>query len=459
LTVGDCDRYSKGPPGRAGKTARSQAEPGNENNESNRYLEVLTYTARWIFPVAGPPLERGTITVEGSSIAAVESHGTRTPDVDLGNCAIIPGLVNCHTHLDLSGARGKIPPTDADHFTDWLRGVIAYRKSRTPEQVQADIRDGLAECLRFGTTLLGDITSGGTSYQSVATSSIRAALFWEVIGLDEKQYWERVSEYGNACFSPWCGEASPPPKPATELCRWHLSPHAPYSVHHDAARQQLAFGGTSLHFAESPAEEELLSRRSGPFVAFLQELGVWKPEAITASFADFLWTQEKAWAPRLYIHGNYLPPDTEFHPSQTIIYCPRTHAAFRHPRHPFREFQSRGVRVALGTDSLASNPDLDLLAEARFVHRVRPEVPCEELLRMATLTGAEALGWANETGSLEIGKSADFVCVALPNGDGEPYRLLFEGAEPSPRRTLFRGQWRNTTSLRQPSPGLLGSWR
>src|SRR5262245_54425823 len=110
--------------------------------------EPMTLTARWVFPVAGPPLERGLVTVADGRISTVEPAGARTADRDFVNAAIIPGLVNAHTHLDLSGARGLTPPTSADRFTDWLRSVIAYRRSRAPEQVQADIRAGLAESLR-----------------------------------------------------------------------------------------------------------------------------------------------------------------------------------------------------------------------------------------------------------------------------------------------------------------------
>src|SRR5205085_8085675 len=109
----------------------------------------------------------------------------------------------------------------------------------------------------------------------------------------------------------------------------------------------------------------------------------------------------------LLIHANYLRTETPIDERATIVYCPRTHAAFGHPPHPFREFLARGVRVALGTDSLASNPDLDLLAEARFVHARHPDVPGATLLRMATLNGAEALSFADVTGSLIPGKSAD----------------------------------------------------
>ncbi len=135
---------------------------------SSTHPAARTYTARWVFPVAGPPLPNGTVTVRGDVIESVDPHGTRTPDEDCGNAAIVPGLVNAHTHLDLSGARGLVPPTDPDHFTDWLRGVIAYRRTRTPEQVQGDIRAGLAECLRFGTTLIGDIAAEGASWNAVS---------------------------------------------------------------------------------------------------------------------------------------------------------------------------------------------------------------------------------------------------------------------------------------------------
>ena len=109
-----------------------------------------------------PPLERGTITIQGERILAVEAHGARRPNVDFGDAAIVPGFVNAHTHLDLTGLRALAPPTP--DFTAWLRLVIAHRRHRTPEQVQADVRTGLAESLRFGTTLLGDISGDGGSW-------------------------------------------------------------------------------------------------------------------------------------------------------------------------------------------------------------------------------------------------------------------------------------------------------
>jgi cytosine/adenosine deaminase-related metal-dependent hydrolase len=400
--------------------------------------EPRTCTARWVVPVASPPLERGTITVEGTTITAVEPRGTRTPDVDLGNVAIIPGLVNCHTHLDLSGARGKIPPTDPDHFTDWLRGVIAYRRSRSPADVQADVRAGLAECLQFGTTLLGDITAGGASWDAVAAADVRGVVFYEMIGLSESRAAETLASAESWLMT------------RTQLgsVRPGLSPHAPYSVNRSlfpAAGQlcRVQKWPTAIHLGESRHEIDLLHRKAGPFRQFLTEVGAWHAEGLADDFTSIMKSCDFR-QPKLFIHMNHVAPTARIQRNSSCIYCPRTHAAFRHPRHPFPEFQARGVRVALGTDSLASNPDLDLLAEARFVHAIRPEVPREELLRMATLTGAEALGWADETGSLEVGKSADLVALPLPDrGAADPHELIFGDDFPNgERRTMFRGSWR-----------------
>jgi aminodeoxyfutalosine deaminase len=393
-----------------------------------------TFTARWVFPVSGPPLANGTVTIQNDFITGMHPFGERRADENLGNVALIPGLVNPHTHLDLSGARGLIPPTDPDHFTDWLRGVIAYRRTRTAEQVQADIRTGLAECLRFGTTLLGDIASEGASWGALAAAQTRAVVFRELLGLTEQRgraTWGTAQTWYRA-------------HPMTRTCRAAFSPHAPYSVGNKLL-QLSSYGDwrVAIHLAESPVELELLRSRSGPFVPFLQELGVWEPNELAPDL-DTLVVRNRNAKRALFVHCNYLAPDLakSFHNSMSICYCPRTHAAFRHPPHPFREFLARGVRVCLGTDSLASNPDLDVLAEARFVRTRYPDFPGEQLLRMVTLSGAEALGWADETGSLEPGKSADLVVVPLPNADAsDPHELLLAD-HAGDRRTMFRGEWR-----------------
>jgi cytosine/adenosine deaminase-related metal-dependent hydrolase len=196
----------------------------------------------------------------------------------------------------------------------------------------------------------------------------------------------------------------------------------------------------AAHVAESREEIELLAHHIGPFVAFLSELGAWDPAGLVEG-TDALLRMSSTAAPLLLVHGNYLDPSAPLPPGATVVYCPRTHAAFGHPPHPFRQLLRRGVRVALGTDSLASNPDLSVLAEARFLRRMAPEVPGALLLHLATLAGAEALGWGDQAGSLTPGKSADLVVVRLPqDGPDDPHELLLAG-DGAVGAVLWRGRW------------------
>jgi cytosine/adenosine deaminase-related metal-dependent hydrolase len=385
-------------------------------------------SARWVFPVDQPPLEHGVIVIAGERIIAVEPAGIRTADRDLGNVAILPGLVNAHIHLDLTGMRGLCPPSP--DFIGWLRKVIAHRRSVTMEQTQADIRAGIAECVRYGTTLVGDISSAGASWEALADASLRSVVFQEVIGLTPER-----AEQAEKQLRDWFAVTE-----ASLTQRKGVSLHAPYSVHHSLFSQWSRQGvPLAIHLAESEAELQLLATHDGPFVDFLQTLGVWNSQGLVRS-SEHVVELTRVTNPVLYAHGNYLSPDAAFPPSGSVVYCPRTHAAFGHPPHPFREFLAQGVRVALGTDGLSSNPDLDLLAEARFVHAKYADVPGEVILRMATLSGAEALRWGDETGSLTAGKSADLLVLPLPNADAfDPHRLVLDSSL-AVKMVIFRGK-------------------
>lgn len=389
-------------------------------------------TARWIFAVDQPPLRNGVISVSGEHITAVEPAGRRVADVDLGHVAVLPGLVNAHTHLDLSGFRQPIPSTSG--FTDWLRAVIAQRRALSAEQVGAHIAAGLAESLAHGVTLLGDISGQGGSAAILADAPLRSVVFHEMLGLSAER--ARLAEESAGRFLDSI--------PNTFNCRPGLSPHAPYSVRRELFRAVAELARkralpVAIHLAETREELELLQWRQGPFVGFLESLGVWEPSGLVQNPLEVV-TLNQDVAPLLLIHGNYLDPGA-LPPAATVVYCPRTHAHFGHAPHPYRQFLERGIGVALGTDSRASNPDLDLLAEARHVHRTDPSFDGATLLRMATLNGAAALGRSQETGSLTPGKSADLVTVPLPDRDeADPHRLIWESTA-TVRDVLFRGCW------------------
>jgi len=404
-------------------------------------VDSFTLTARWIFPVAAPPLEGGTIIVSGERIQAVEPRGVRSAELDLGNVAILPGLVNAHTHLDLSGLKGRV--ASGKDFLGWLREVVHHRRSLSPEQTTKDIQAGIAECIKYGTTLVGDISSQGLSWPLLVESPLRSVVFYELLGLPQDRA-ERAEREARAWLEG---------HPATPTCKPGLSPHAPYSVRaslFEAAFQMARSHQLPLatHLAETREELELLEHHRGPFVDFLSELGVWDPEGLVRHPKDIL-RQSSLLPNLLVIHGNYLSDHSSLithhssltHHSPTVIYCPRTHASFGHDGHPFREILAKGGRIVLATDSLASNPDLDLLAEARFIHRSYPDVPGESLLRMITLSGADALGWEQETGSLIPGKSADLVVLPLPPNDVlDPHSLIFESSS-QVDKVMCLGRW------------------
>lgn len=396
--------------------------------------DTRTFRARWLFPADRPPLAGGVLVVAGGRIVAVEPASRRRPDVDLGNVAVLPGLVNAHTHLDLGALRGSLPPTT--DFTQWLRAVVAYRRSSTPAEWQEAVRAGIAESLSSGTTVLGDISASGLSAALLASSPLRATVFHEIIGLSRtraRQTWNEAAS--------WLRAQSPTPK-----CRFGISPHAPYSVRRGlwrlASRSNVQ---VAVHWAETKDEDVLLQEHAGPIRNFLEAMGAWDAAGLATGRA---WIdQQLQAAPRvLYIHGNYLDrptngllstagrqPGEENHATPSaIVFCPRTHAFFGHEPHPFLELLAAGVNVALGTDSLASNPDLSILREMRFLwKRYRGRLTGEQLLRMGTVNGAMALGWQEEIGSFAPGKAADWITVPLGDGsDDEPHDLLFAADQP-----------------------------
>lgn len=393
--------------------------------------------ARWIFPVSDPPIEDGVIAIENGTITRVGS-GPDPDAVDLGDVAIIPGLVNCHTHLEFSALSRPLSP--ASPFAEWIRSVIEYRRNAS-ENVAASLRQGLEEIRATGTTLVGEIATSPASQAALDEYDVDATLFLEVLGLEGDALARQTAAVARHCRT--CDGTRVQPG---------ISPHAPYSVHPELLRWAIDTARdlslpVAMHLAETREELELLSHGTGPLVELLRLLGVWREGVIPAgaTIGDYL--AQLAEAPRvLVIHGNYLTDaQIDFigaQPHFSVIYCPRTHAYFGHEPHPWRRLLERGVNVALGTDSRASNPDLNLWDEVLFLRRQFPEFPAEKLLQMATIHGAAALGRGETAGSLQPGRPACLEVVALA-GEGTasfPEDLLLQ---PASRivRTMQRGQW------------------
>jgi cytosine/adenosine deaminase-related metal-dependent hydrolase len=263
-------------------------------------------------------------------------------------------------------------------------------------------------------------------------SPLNAVVYHEAIGLGADRARATIDNVRAWCDRPFW-EAG---------CQRGVSPHAPYTVGRDLFERLRPFREAGIPFAthlgETRDECEFLATGRGPFADFLTELGVFDPAAFVGLDE---WLDDSR---TTVVHANQLMFAAKaLGKARGVVYCPRTFAAFGHRRYPLREFLEHGVNVALGTDSLASNPDLDVLAEARHVFREFPDVPPSAILAMITRNAALALSdeMVKRTGSLSPGKDATFTIVPLPDrDDADPHRLLFDSSE-LPSRTMIRGRW------------------
>jgi cytosine/adenosine deaminase-related metal-dependent hydrolase len=399
---------------------------------------------RYVFPVTSPPIADGVVSVEEGRIVAI-GRGPAWTDcavADLGNAAILPGLVNAHTHLEFSGLAAPVG-TPGMSLPDWIRLVVAYRRGLPPASQLAAIQQGANECRASGSVAIGEIATtdfGG----SVAPALPEATVFREIIGLKRD-----LSEDRLATARQYLAGASPRPYPkalaeaegtvAGRGIQRGISPHAPYSVHPELFDRLVgvakeAHAPIAFHLAETLEELDLLATGGGPFRELLIELGAWDETAIPRRTRpmDYLHRLADGGVRGLVIHGNYLDEEEidllAAHADRlTVVYCPRTHAYFGHTRHPLSRLLAAGANVALGTDSRASNPDLNLLEEIRFVARSFPDLPPATALELGTLRAARALGIGDRLGSLEPGKLAVFAAVALPETDAaDPHQLIYE---------------------------------
>lgn len=332
------------------------------------------------------------------------------PAIDLGDVAVFPGWVNAHTHLEFSDIQTPIGRPGVP-LEQWITMVIAARAGSDASTRDAAIASGLAESTRSGVRLIGEITTPPCVYPE-QDSAPEIVSFAEVLGQSPSRYRERIDAAAQHNRTTAGGG---------------YSPHAPYSTSLAAIDRCVQMASTSnrplaMHVAESPAERELITLGSGPMADVLKQLGVWQDGIFPWSsdpMRDLI--ERLAAAPRgLLIHGNDLRDDEvsalSGHANLSVVYCPRTHAFFQHDRHPVDRMLARGVRVALGTDSRASNPDLNLWNEVRFLLDHRQDLDPAAVLRMATADGADALG-RPDLGRIESGSTPGLVAVPTSAGN------------------------------------------
>ena len=391
--------------------------------------------ADWVAPMdrAGVGALRGqSVAIDGDRILAIGTPADlviQHPDAmieDLGDVVLLPGLVNPHTHLELSDCKAGSPP--ACGFATWLLQLItrtANAGATLPTLVDNAVAEGVSQCLRFGVTTVGDITRQSTLTRPLlGQSPLRVTSYGEIQALAQRRgsLEERLA-------------AALDDAGATPRLRIGLTPHAPYTVEPAGYARCLAIARAAslplaTHLAESPDEATFLSCHTGPFRELWETLNAWDdrvprfdggPIRLAQSLGLLNYTT-------LLAHVNYCDDDELAILAggrASVVWCPRTHRYFGHPPHRWREMLARGINVAIGTDSCASSPDLNLVDDLRLAHEQSPERPIDELWRMITVNAARAMQ-AEEVGRIAPGRYADF--VAFPANGDDPLRSILESA-------------------------------
>ncbi|MCE5254844.1 MAG: amidohydrolase family protein [Actinomycetia bacterium] len=429
--------------------------------------------ADWVLPISGPPMERGAVLVVDGTIEAVgpaaalrARHPGESVETFPG-CALLPGLVNSHSHLEYSAFRGF---TRARGFGSWMGRLLLARRKLDADDFAASALWGAYECARSGVTSIADTAFEGEAVVRAARAAgLRSRVYLEVFGLDDDRLPQTMArlEAGLARLQRECegggrdGCAGPGRGPKVEA---GVSPHAPYTVSARLYREVARFARraglrVATHVAESRAEVDLLIRGTSAISQAYRAAHLWNGQKWSPPRSSPIRYVAAAGAlgrETLVIHAVQVDADDIALLAMSeaaVAHCPRSNLRLRCGAAPAAEMMSVGVHVGLGTDSLASNENLDMFAEMRTALRVSvgraasgarpraskaegvtPDEPCVSaaltpaaVLRMATLEGARALGWDHMIGSLEAGKRADIIAVALRSPESVSARARGSG--------------------------------
>jgi aminodeoxyfutalosine deaminase len=397
--------------------------------------------ARTVVTMDSPPIENGAVVVSENRIVDVgkfdEIKIRNTGEiVDLGEQALLPGLINAHCHLDYTCLRGKISPQKT--FADWVRAINAEKAKLAPKDYLASINEGFAEAKRFGTTAIANLTAFPELVSKIH-APIRTCWFAELIDVRAP---ESASELVDSAFkslrsSSECADMSAHSTGRTrrgELSkRRHvaelqspgcgLAPHALFTASRGLFRrcEEIAERENILlttHLAESREEMEMFRDASGPLYEFLKSIGRSMDDCGDKTPLElFLGASgRRALSYWIVAHLNELTrSDFDFLEKSNarfqIVHCPRSHKYFGHGTFAFERLRSFGFNICLGTDSLASNETLSSFADMRAFQKKFPSVSAEEILQMATINPARALRQENALGQIRPGFGGDLVAV------------------------------------------------
>ncbi|OLE15272.1 MAG: hypothetical protein AUG20_03025 [Gemmatimonas sp. 13_1_20CM_3_60_15] len=391
----------------------------------------MRYHARWVLPITQPPIENGTVVESDGRITYVgpRDGAPAADDYELGDSVLLPGLVNTHTHLELTAMRGFLEDLD---FADWIDKLRQSRNEILDASLLLDsAKLGIVEGLEAGITTYADTCSSGAALEAMRELNVRGIMYQEVFGPDPSRCEAAMADLTRLLD---VFEAQ-----QTELVTLGVSPHAPYTVSDPlyAAASKLAVKRKlplAMHIAESAAEEDIVARGEGPFADRWRMRGIEVKKRARSPIA-LLDKHELLQPGSLLIHCVRVDDNDITIIARrgcSVAHCPASNAKFGHGVAPLLPMIAAGIPVGIGSDSVASNNRMDILDEARLavlvhrgVSRKHDAFGAHQALALATLGGARALGLDDKIGSLEVGKEADLAAfkIDIPRTTpvGDPY--------------------------------------
>ena len=381
---------------------------------------IKIYSARWVVPGSATPIANGAVAIEDDLIVGVDTERVivkRFPDFkidSLGEAIILPGLVNAHTHLELTAMRGYLEYEERDFFA-WLSKLTLARLERmTPEDIHASATWGACEAVRAGITRVDDASASALmSMRALQDVGLRGVVYQESFGPDPRLVTEN--------FEKLKGKLEELKSIETALVCAGVSPHAPYTVCGpqleliaDLAKcENLPL---MMHAAESEAEELFVRDGCGVFAEGLARREIeWKaPGVSTIQYLKQVGILETSPLLAHCIRVDDEDIETLRSHNAKVAHCPKSNAKLGHGRAPFAKFIEAGVTVGLGSDSVASNNTCDILEESRFAtllsRAAEAHVSAEEVLKAATFGG-----------QLRAGSQADLAVVSLTGTHQIPF--------------------------------------
>lgn len=416
------------------------------------------HKAKHVLPITSAPIDDGAVAVNGEVIEAAGKFSDLAAKfndaeiIDHGDSAIIPGFVNCHSHLEITAMRGMLDDVE-DDFRSWLLKLNSIRAEMTDDAIADAAYLGALEGAAAGITCFGDIGRMGIAGMSaLKRAGLRGVLYQETeFSPDNRTADDDLKKLLDKFESLQ--------KVATDLVSVGLSPHSPYTVGSELFQKIAQISiiykvPLSIHAAESANEDDLLIRGEGFFTDFYEKMGVeWNsPHCSTIDYLNRLGVLA---ARPLLGHCVRVSDDDIDRIASTgsaIAHCPRSNAKFGHGAAPFEKFLDANIAVGLGSDSVASNNSCDLIEESRFAAltaRNRADskrfIDAAEVLYTATLGGARAMRLDDKIGSLDKGKFADMAIISLDTPANRPHgeitsAIVFSASGRDIRETIVAGK-------------------